>query len=561
MSAQHVPEGMSYDRIQSRLKDLEARIAGLEEALHFRNVTGRTAPEGVQEANGSENDFIQVDKLVLESRIGEFGFTWLGSLVLLFGIIFLMAFINKQGYPLAATLIGYACAGVVFTTTHLVRKSLEHLGFMLRISGYLLLYYVTFRLHFFSENPLVKDAALGTSLLTAVTAVELFFGIRGKSALLTSIGQCLLIITAIFADNLHVSFLLVTSTSVIAAFGYWKFEWKNGLIVNIWLVYLFHLLWLFGNPVAGHSFQASATQPYSLVYLFAAGAVYAALALLSNNPRFTLGTINLIIVSNAIGFSLAAFLSATILFPTHYVGMFGIISTFCIAYAVILEFIRKNPFIPSLFACFGFMALSVCVYGFAGLPNTYFWLALQSFMVVCIALWFGSRIIVVMNTILFTGLLLVYMASAQPSNLIGFTFAIVAFGSARIINWQKKRLTLQTDFVRNVYLFALFFSMLHACYFAFTARYAAISWAGTAVLYFILSLILRNIKYRWLSVATLMVAVLYIFLVDLAQLEVGYRVIAFLILAIVLFGVSLYYTKYLRKRKASHQESSAETGN
>ena len=83
------------------------------------------------------------------SKIGEFGFTWLGSLVLLFGIGFLMAFITKKGSPLLAGAIGYAFVIGVFITTHLIRKSLEHLGFMLKISGYLLLYYVTLRLFFF----------------------------------------------------------------------------------------------------------------------------------------------------------------------------------------------------------------------------------------------------------------------------------------------------------------------------------------------------------------------------------------------------------------------------
>lgn len=549
---------MNYDKIHARISDLESRIAGLEEALHFKHVTGRTMERDTPGHAADDSEFIQVDKLVLESKIGEFGFTWLGSLVLLFGLIFLMAFIDKQGYHVLSTLIGFGCAIGVFITTHLIRKSLEHLGFMLKISGYLLLYYVTFHLHYFTDKPLVSDSVLASVLLIAVAVMQLVFAIRGKSGLMTSIAMVLMLFTAIFADNLHLSMSIVTATSAIAAYCFWKFRWKTVLLVNLWMVYLFHLMWLFGNPIAGHDFIATATHPYSLLYLFASGFMYSILALLSNDPLYPLNTINTIVVSNAIGFSMAIFLASTILFPTHYVGTFGIISAFCISYAVLLELIRRNPFIPSLFACFGFMALSVCVYGFAGLPNTYFWLALQSFMVVCIALWFGSRIIVVMNTILFASLLLMYMATAQPVNWISFSFAAVAFATARFINWQKQRLTLKTDLIRNVYLFSLFFSMLYACYFAFGARYAAVSWAGTAVLFFVLSLVLKNIKYRWLAVATLMVAVLYIFMVDLAKLEVGYRVVAFLILAVVLFGVSLYYTKYLRKKKSQTQEEAAQ---
>ena len=554
MSAQNVTESQNYESIYSRISELESRIAGLEEALHFKQVTGGFKAQQGTAPVRDDSEFIQVDKLVLESKIGEFGFTWLGSLVLLFAIAFLMTFITKQGSPMLATIIGYACVAGVFLTTYLIRKSLEHLGFMLKISGYLLLYYITFRLFYFSAQPILTNKFFEVALLLIVSAFQLIFAFRNKSELMTSLALILVLVTSIFSDSLHYSLAMVTLTSAVGLYGFWKNNWTRTLLLNIWLVYLFHLNWLFGNPLAGHDFAALSTHPYSLIYLFITGGIYSVTALLANNERFPLSTINSIVVCNAIAFSMVAFIAATVLFPNNYVGMFGLITLFCISYSVVLEIIRRNPFIPSLFACFGFMALSVCVYGFAGLPNVYFYLALQSFMVVCIALWFGSRIITMMNTLLFAVILLMYMFTAHPVNLISFTFALVAFGSARIINWKKERLTLKTDLVRNVYLFSLFFVMLYACYYTFPARYAAISWASVAVLYFILSLILHNTKYRWMSVATLIVTVLYVFMVDLAQLEVGYRVVAFLILSVVLFAGSLYYTKSFRKKKAQSSE-------
>lgn len=554
MSAQNVTEGQNYETIYSRLSDLESRIQGLEEALHFKQVTGNFKTEARTSSPQDDSEFIQVDKLVLESKIGEFGFTWLGSLVMLFAIIFLMAFVTKQSSPLLASIIGYACVIGVFITTHLIRKSLEHLCFMLKISGYLLLYYITFRLFYFSAQPILTNKFAEIALLLVVSALQLVFAFRNRSELMTSIALILVLVTAVFADSLHYSLAMVTITSAIALYSFWKYNWTGVLLINLWLVYIFHLNWLFGNPVAGHDFAALSTHPYSLIYLFITGGIYSVTALLANSERFRIKTINAVVVCNAIAFSMVALIIAAVLLPNNYVGMFGLITLFCISYSVLLEIIRRNPFTPSLFACFGFMALSVCVYGFAGLPNVYFYLALQSFLVVCIALWFGSKIITMMNTILFAGILLMYMFTSPAVNFISFGFALVAFGSARIINWKKERLTLKTDLVRNVYLFSLFFVMLYACYYAFPARYAAISWASVAVIYFVLSLVLHNTKYRWMSVATLIVTVLYVFLVDLAQLEVGYRVVAFLILAIVLFSGSLYYTKSFRKKKTQASE-------
>jgi uncharacterized membrane protein len=91
--------------------------------------------------------------------------------------------------------------------------------------------------------------------------------------------------------------------------------------------------------------------------------------------------------------------------------------------------------------------------------------------------------------------------------------------------------------------------MLFAFYHAVPTHYVTLSWTAVAAAYFILSVILHNIKYRWMAIATILVTVIYLFLVDLAQLSVGYRVIAFLFLAVISFSASLYYTKRIKKKR------------
>ena len=57
-----------------------------------------------------------------------------------------------------------------------------------------------------------------------------------------------------------------------------------------------------------------------------------------------------------------------------------------------------------------------------------------------------------------------------------------------------------------------------------------------------------------MAIIMLLVTAVYLFVVDLGHMEVGYRVIAFLFLAVVLFGTSLYFTKFLRKKKTQSSE-------
>ena len=308
-------------------------------------------------------------------------------------------------------------------------------------------------------------------------------------------------------------------------------------------------MWLFNNPLLGHPVSIAPSLYFSPVYLFACGAIYSLSILILRNGEVTKKGLNTTVVLNGLFFAITIFLATVIYYRTNYIAMFSIIAAFCLLFSVLLHLRIRNLFAPAVFACFGFMAMSVAVYGYAKLPDAYFYLALQSFLVVSMALWFRSKIIVVVNSGLYLGILMIYLVSSPPVDRISFCFAFVAFATARILNWRKERLTLKTDMMRNMYLVALFFTMLYAFYHAVPERYITLSWTAVAAGYFLLSLQLKNIKYRWMAIGTLLVTVVYLFLVDLAHLSVGYRVVASLFLAGISISASLYYTLKIRKKR------------
>jgi hypothetical protein len=195
------------------------------------------------------------------------------------------------------------------------------------------------------------------------------------------------------------------------------------------------------------------------------------------------------------------------------------------------------------------MAISIALYGIFHFPTAYFYLVLQSLLVVSMALWFRSRIIVVMNLFLFLMILVGYIANPVSMSLTNFAFPVVAFFSARIINWQKERLNIKTELIRNTYLLVIFVSMLYAMYKAVPSQYVTLSWALVAVLYLLVSIILKNVKYRYMMFATLLATAFYLFAVDLARIGTIYRIIAFLFLAVISIGISVYYVNKIKKRK------------
>lgn len=543
------------DKILERLHALERRM----ETMEAQFISGRGSESGrhssaTGEAMESNNEMMEVDEGAIESKIGEYGLAWLGSLVLLFGIIFLMTFVGSQGYPVLASGLGYTSAAGVFILAYFLRRSFPHMDFMLNISGHLLIYYITLRLYFFSHHPLIPWKEADLVLLIVAIGVQVYLAIRRSSELLTGIAIVLLIITALISDSLHSTMLLITTTAAAALYLFYRYNWWRLMVVSLILVYLSQIIWLMNDPFLGHPFELLPSHPYNPVYLFACGFIFSMSTLIRRNPEFAEKGMNTLVLLNGLWFAMTIIPVIAIYYPVNYVGMFGAISGFCLLLSVLLHRRIRYPFIPAFFACFGFMALSVSVYGYAKLPDAYFFLALQSFLVVSMALWFRSRIIVVMNTGLYLGILLIYLLSFHPVGRISFCFAFVAFATARILNWKKERLTLKTDMMRNMYLVALFFTILYAFYHAVPGWYITLSWTAVAAGYFLLSFLLRNIKYRWMAIATLLVTVVYLFLVDLSNLSIGYRVIAFLFLAVILISASLFYTKRVKKRRILKSE-------
>ncbi len=116
------------------------------------------------------------------------------------------------------------------------------------------------------------------------------------------------------------------------------------------------------------------------------------------------------------------------------------------------------------------------------------------------------------------------------------------------MNWQKHRLELKSELIRNAYLTIAFFIFPYALYHSLPREYVPLSWIGIAGLYFLMSLLLNNMKYRWMALLTLFLTAFYLAILGTTQLSPVFRVASFLGLGIALLIVSILYTR-ARNRK------------
>ncbi len=543
---EHLP-GPEREAILQCLRRLEGRIARIENHLGMLNSApdpipnGATGSAGMQEAADNEAE--------LEQRIGEFGLAWAGSIVFLLGFVFLMTFTLNQGYSLLSAVMGYAAAVGIHLLARLWQRSFFYLARILVSASLLLGYYTTLRLHYYTASPLIGNGLLALILLLAFAVLPLLLALKTRSQAQALPAVLLVLMTALLSEHPHLVLSIATLLTVLAVFLALRHSWWRFLNLTICLVYLAHLLWLINDPLAGHPVQAVAPGQYPLAYLFFCAAVFALPALYFTQDAFPDPSRIAVVLLNCLGFSTVLSLAVLVLYARNLapiaLGAFGLLLVCSAA-----QWLKTHlQFAASVYACVSYVALTAAIYGYARIPDAFLWLALQSFLVVSMALWFRSRTLVVMNAVIYFGLLSAYWVISPASDWVNFSFAVVALLSARVMNWQKERLTLRTDWLRNTYLAATFLMVLYALYHAIPPSYVALSWTLTAVGYFLLSLLLRNVKYRWMSLFTLLATVIYLFLVDLARLDPKFRVVAFLFLGLMAVGISLFYAR-LRRRAA-----------
>lgn len=532
-----------YELLVEKIHALEKRLSGIESILRIEWVDkgGEIVPQAKpEELHTAEN---------AESKIVEYGLAWLGSIVLLFGIIFLMSYTESLGHFISSKVIAYLATLLLLTFSYFSRNSFPILVHVLNICSVLLFYYITLKLHFFTGHPLISSMGMNLVLIFIIIGIQVYVAIRKNSEFLGFIALLLCISTAIFTESTYITFIILTLTSVGALVLFYQKLWWRLMILSLFLVYLAHLIWLLNNPVMGNPMRIVELPQFNVLFLLGYGIIYALSVFI---PKEKLSSNSVLIstsIWNALCFSFLIFLNILPFYKENYTLIFAAIAGFCLIFAVILKLKSSRNFAPATYACIGFMAFSVAVYGFSGLPDAYFLLVLQSLLVVSMALWFRSQIIVVANLFLFVSILLIYLSTSESVNIINFAFAFTAFATARILSWRKERLTLETEVFRNVYLFVVFFMVLYSLNQALPSQYVTLAWTASAIVFFVLSNVLGKIKYRWMSILTIVVTGGHLFFIDLRQMEIGYRVIAFLVFAVISMGVSLYYTKRIHKNK------------
>ncbi len=530
-------EKNDWKAIQEAIKDLEARVYQLEKNQ------GKipTVPNEEKEPKEYEKLQTKKDQVSLESRIGQYWLAQVGAIVLLIGAGFFISYPLPGFPPLIAIIFGFSAVAVLLILSLSWRKDYSYLSHILFGGSLVLLYFATLRLHFISEHPVLPQKSLGIILLLIVLIVDLFLAVRQKSEALATIILFFIYITSLFTESASIAFPLIVIASIVTAYLLGTYSWRTLAVMSVILAYASHLIWLFNNPLVGNPLQARHSPHGNWIYLVVYGTFFALAAVIHAKKRTEEIFDTLLPLLIGSGFFVIGVVNVLNYYRSK-INLFGMLTAlFFMGLALVTRKIDRKANSTSLYACFGFVALTVFIFAQFPSPDYFVWLGLQSLLVIMIAIWFRSRIIVLANISIYLGIYLWYLVTEPSNNLVNLSYAAAALVSARILNRKKDRLMLKTDLIRNLYLVSAFIIVLWGLDHAVPKKFISLSWLGTSLLYFGISLILKNKKYRWMAILTIFATLVHIFVIDLSRLGHGFRVILFVVVGSVLVLFSLAY--------------------
>lgn len=550
-------ENLNSNQIINYLKNLESRISRIEAYLQLKpgdeELAEEREPETTREVTERADD--------LEFQIGQFWFAKVGIVILAVGIVFLLTFPYQNLPAVLPSLFGYILTIGILILAHIWRNSYMLISRYLVGAGLILFFFTTLRLHFFSTSPVVTNRSIELILLSLVVSFNLVVSAKRGSIYLSSLSLTMGYITAIVSDQPYLLFSICVIMSLLTVYFKLKFQWHKLLIFGIVLTFFTHFVWFLNNPFLGNKLELISSPQSNLLFVLAYMMIFAAGNYLRKRES---QEDNVLIISTFLnsfgGYGLFLLLTVT-KFGENLAVYHLLASLLFLGFSIAFWIREKSKYSTFFYAMFGYAALSVAIIAQFKSPNFFIWLSWQSIIVISTAIWFRSKFIIVANFAIYASLFFAYLMMAGRISTISLSFGFVALISARILNWQKNRLELKTELMRNAYLGAAFFVIPYALYHIVPEGYIALSWIGVTLFYFLVSIILNNKKYRWMALLTLLLTVMYILIIGIVKLDPVLRIASFLVLGIALLAVSVIYTRIRAKsglREVKQAESKPE---
>lgn len=535
-------DNKDFNKIVQMLDNINKRLTAIESTVNIRQ------PE---EFPAEDSDVPVVEKENTEDMEFRLGEQWFGKIGIIAFMLAVVNFLVLQFGSIPQSVIismGFLISFGLISSSFLAVKILDKISGYTMGSGFVILFISVMRLHFFSAEPVIGSKSILIILLLIVTGFSFAVSLRRGSAYLTSLSFLFLYTVSLISDQPLFIFGLLLAGSFFIVYIDRKYNWEILNIFGIVFTYLIHLLWFINNPLIGKDIMITEGMDYNILALASYTLVYGignAVKQKSESDDYYI--IQKTIFNSLLGYVIFLFIAFN---SSYNVGLLNLGISIVLLYIAALHWTKqKSKFSTFLYSMLAYSALSVAIIITFRFPDYFIWLCWQSIAVVSTALWFRSKFIVVANFIIFLMIILAYMVSAEEPALSVLSFGIVALISARIMNWQRERLELQTENLRIGYLIVAFLVIPYVLYINLPNQFVGISYILLAFAYYVLGKLINNKKYRLMASGTVVLSIIYIFIFGLTSSDTLYKIFSFLLVSIALIIISIVYAKTRSQEK------------
>ncbi len=550
LSKESMPE---ESNLADRFSQFEARLTRLEAHLGLEPVTPESPlPQGPPADGESDRLETPLTGDELEVVVGQNWFAGVGIIVLALGGAFALSLPFPNLPALAPSLIGYLVAIGLFLVARFWNESFRLVARYLRGAGMALLFFATLRLFFFGTPPALRtDSWVGGFVLLLSVGVNVGLALHRRSPVLLGLALTTGYAAVVAVGSAGFAFLTLTALTLLTIVVCLRSSWTTGILLfGIVGTLLTHLVWALNDPLLGNPVRLLGEPQAGLWCLLGYMTLFATASLLRRDRSAEdAQTVVAAVLNCGLGYGIFLVHSVAVFHRT--VAVNNVAAALLFLGVAAAFWVRERSHASTfVYAMTGYAALGVALLARFHPPNVFVWLSLESVLVVATALWFRSRFIVVANFLAYLTIVLAYGVTRDEERGVSIGFGLVALVTARILNWQRRRLELKTDLMRNAYLASAFVIFPYALYHLLPRAYVAASWVGVAVTYYVLNLVIHNRKYRWMGHLTLLLTACYLVGAAITQLEPRFRILSFLLLGSVLLFVSLIFT-FLQTRKTA----------
>ena len=296
------------ESIRKELQSIKDRINLIEATLDIQKWKKLFSVPTVTEPQDDDFDlrFSSDSDDSIEFRVGEYGMAWLGNIVLLFGISFLVQYLQNSGYPIISVLTGYLSVAGIYAGCYFTRTSYSYLSKLFAYTGHLLVFYMAVHLHFLQNEPRVlgvKSDVMGLLLLLVTVAILFYLAFRRKSQLMAGMVILMILISGIINNSVQITAAMSCIAALLAIVLYYREGWLKLVFLFIFLVYLSHLNWLLNNPILGNELKFITNPGTAYLYFIATGFIFSSLTLIHKKENIPNELLITSAVFNGLGFS------------------------------------------------------------------------------------------------------------------------------------------------------------------------------------------------------------------------------------------------------------------